>query len=275
MAVNKAQKFSPKVDERFKIGSVTEKIINQNYEWTGVDTVKVYSLDHSPLNDYNTGGSGDRYGEATEQGDQVQNMQLTQDKAFNITVDQRNVQETMQVRNANRIVTMNVDEVLIPYIDEYRITTLVTAGLANGGTDNTAPTSSNAWQLFLAGRKWLVNKKVPTTNRYCLATAEFINLLQQDTKFNLASDKAMEANINGFAGKAAGIAVIEVPEDYFPSGVSFVMTHPSVLCSPKTLASHITHKNPPGINGWKIEIREVFDAFVMNKKKDGIYVHKV
>lgn len=275
MSVNKAAKFSPKVDERFKIGSLTEKIINQNYEWDGVDTVKVYSLDLSPLNDYQTGGAGDRYGEATEQGDQVQPMTLTQDKAFNITVDQRNVQETMQVRNANRIQTMNIDEVLVPYIDEYRITTLVTAALANSATDNTAPTSSNAFQLFLNGRKWMVNHKVPVTKRFCLATADFINLLQLDSRFNLNSEKAQESNYNGFAGKVSGVTIIEVPEDYFASGVHFVMTHPSVLCSPKTLASHVTHKNPPGINGWKIEIREIFDAFVSEKKVDGVYVHKV
>lgn len=272
--INKASKYAPKVDERFKIGSVTGEILNNNYDWDGVGDVKVYSYPTSPLNDYNTGGNGDRYGEATEQQDDVQEMPVTQDKSFNITIDMRNFQETAKQKHANKIVTMNIDEVLIPYIDAYRISTLVTAAISFGGVDTTAPTTSNAYELFLKGRKWFVNKKVPTTKRFCLATADFINKLQLDARFNLGSEKAQESNYNGFAGKASGVTFLEIPEEYFPSGVHFVMTHPSIMCSPRTLSSHVTHKNPPGLNGWKIEIRDLFDAFVSDKKKSALYVLK-
>jgi hypothetical protein len=32
-------------------------------------------------------------------------------------------------------------------------------------------------------------------------------------------------------------------------------------------------ENPPGINGWLVEGRVVYDAFVLESKKNGIYVH--
>ena len=44
MAVNLAEKYDKKVVERFKLKSLTEAFINRDYDWTGVETVKVYSI---------------------------------------------------------------------------------------------------------------------------------------------------------------------------------------------------------------------------------------
>jgi hypothetical protein len=47
---------------------------------------------------------------------------------------------------------------------------------------------------------------------------------------------------------------------------------------PRATASHMMLRyepgaNPPGINGWLVEGRVVYDAFVLDSKKNGIYVH--
>ena len=42
MAVNLATKYSPKVDERFYAESQAQMGTNKEYDWEGVDTVKVY-----------------------------------------------------------------------------------------------------------------------------------------------------------------------------------------------------------------------------------------
>ena len=44
MAVNLAEKYSKKVDERFKLKSLTEGIVNHDYDWDGVQTIKIYSI---------------------------------------------------------------------------------------------------------------------------------------------------------------------------------------------------------------------------------------
>ena len=45
MAINLTAKASDRLSERFKLASCTEGIFSQKYDWTGVATVKVYTLD--------------------------------------------------------------------------------------------------------------------------------------------------------------------------------------------------------------------------------------
>ena len=51
MAINYADKYSAKIDERFKTGALTAPAINNDYDFTGVQTVKVYSIPTAGMND--------------------------------------------------------------------------------------------------------------------------------------------------------------------------------------------------------------------------------
>ena len=94
MAVNYAEKYSKKVDERFKLASLTQAAVNQDYDWEGVSTVHVYSIGTAPLNDYEMSGMK-RYGTADELGTSTQAMTLSQDKSFTFTIDRRNYTDQM------------------------------------------------------------------------------------------------------------------------------------------------------------------------------------
>lgn len=50
MAVNYASKYSQNVDERFSTGSLTNGIVNGEFDWIGVSTVNVYSIPTSAMN---------------------------------------------------------------------------------------------------------------------------------------------------------------------------------------------------------------------------------
>lgn len=89
MAQNLATKYSKKVDERFALQSLTEAAMNKDYDWDGVDTVKVYAVDTVPMGDYNRSGSS-RYGAANDLGTSVQTMQLKKDRAFTFVIDRGN-----------------------------------------------------------------------------------------------------------------------------------------------------------------------------------------
>ena len=39
MGINLATKYEKKVDERFKLGSLTEVGVNNDYNWTGVESI--------------------------------------------------------------------------------------------------------------------------------------------------------------------------------------------------------------------------------------------
>ena len=88
MAVNYAEKYSTNVDERFSQGARTGAAVNADYDWDGTSAIKVYSIDTSPLNDYQTTGTN-RYGTPDELGNHTQTMLLSQDKAFTFTIDRK------------------------------------------------------------------------------------------------------------------------------------------------------------------------------------------
>jgi hypothetical protein len=46
------------------------------------------------------------------------------------------------------------------------------------------------------------------------------------------------------------------------------------MVAPVKLQDFKIHVDPPGINGVLVEARTRHDAFVLNKKKDAIVVHK-
>ena len=52
MAQNYAEKYSSKVDERFKIASLTDAAINTDYDFVGVNAVNIYSIPTVALGNY-------------------------------------------------------------------------------------------------------------------------------------------------------------------------------------------------------------------------------
>ena len=50
MAINYAEKYSPLVDERFTVGPLTSGMVNDQYEWIGVETVNVFSSPTASMN---------------------------------------------------------------------------------------------------------------------------------------------------------------------------------------------------------------------------------
>lgn len=54
----------------------------------------------------------------------------------------------------------------------------------------------------------------------------------------------------------------------------FKMESLSSLTSPIKIASYDEHEHPQGIDGWLVEGRVYYDAFVLNNKKGAIYVSK-
>lgn len=147
MALNMAEKYSAKVDERFRMGALTTGLVNQNYDWLGVETVKVFSIPTVGLNDYSLVGTS-RYGTPSELGNEVQEMKITQDKSFTFTIDRKSHDDTMMTMEAGRALRRQIDEVVIPAVDEYRLAKIV-AGAEEGNTVTQAITRSNAYEEFL------------------------------------------------------------------------------------------------------------------------------
>lgn len=115
MAVNLAEKYSSVVDERFSLGTVTNIAFNRDYDFVGVRTVNVYSIETSPMNDYSRTGSN-RYGTPQELQDTTQELTLTQDRSFTFTIDRGNDIDQMNVKGVGRALRRQIDEVSLPRI---------------------------------------------------------------------------------------------------------------------------------------------------------------
>jgi N4-gp56 family major capsid protein len=274
MAVNLASKYSPQVDERFKLKSLTDAATHQDYDWDGVKTVNVYSIATSAMNDYARTGTG-RYGVAAELDDTVAVYTLAKDRSFTFTIDQGNKKDSMNVREAGKALARQHDEVVVPEIDMYRLTKWDAAAVANSGVPTaTNITASNAYVSFLQGNAYLDDNKVPQEGRISFVTPGYYNFLKQDPTFLKASDIGQKMLINGQVGEVDGVRIVKAPTSYFPAKTPFIIVHKSAMCAPKKLQDYKIHENPPGINGNLVEGRIYYDAFILDSRKKAVYAWK-
>jgi len=280
MPVNYAIKYAPYVDERFVLGSLTNSLVNQNFDWVGVQTVRVFSRDLAALNNYTATGTN-RYGTPAELGNAVQEMTLSQDKSMTWTIDRKTEQDTVGTMEAAATLAENVDNVIIPYIDTYRLGVIAGAAPAEGtvsGASHTvtsASTASNAYTNFLALQEVLDNDKAPVGGRVAVVTPGFYNLLKLDQNFIRSADLSQRMLLNGQVGEVDGVPIIKVPTSYMPANTDLIITNPIAAPGPIKLQEFKIHDDAPGISGSLIEARVRFDCFVLNKKKDAIAVHKL
>lgn len=273
MAVNYAEKYANIIDEEMSKESLTDKATNRDFNFDGVNKVNVYSIPTVPLNDYDMTAETNRYGTPTELGNDVQTLELKQDKSFTFSIDRRNATDTVMAMSAAKALARQIKDVVTPTIDKYRIQKFTERAHADHVKQETL-TNETAYSAFLEGSMVLFDAKVPTAGRIAFVTPAFYKMIKLDKNFVSSGDKGQEIAINGAVGKIDNTTIIVAPTDYFVTGTNFIICHPMAMTSPIKLADYKQHENPQGINGWLVEGRIYFDAFVLDKKKKAIYVSK-
>lgn len=267
---NLATRYSNKVDERFTKQSQAMMALNNDYEFTGVETVKVYSIPVVPLKDYSRSGSN-RYGTPDDLQRNVQTMTVKKDRAFTFIIDKGDKLQSQMVMDSGRALSRQTNEVMIPEFDAYCFKTLADAATDAGNSDSTAPTKSNAYELFLKGMESLGDNNVPDQGRVAFCSYAFANLLKQDSAFMKYGNTSQEMLVKGVIGEVDGAKIVKVPSSRLPAGCAFILCHPLAATAPKQLEEFKTHDNPPGISGWLCEGRFIYDCFVLDEKVGGIY----
>ena len=272
MSINLAEKYSSQVDEVIRRGLLSTAGTNNDVEFSGAQTVKVYSLDTAPLNDYNANGGMNRYGSPVELEDSVQEMKMTQQKSFTFTIDRTFETDSPEgVRNAGKALQRQIEQVIIPEIDRYRFNKL--AGCA-GTKIYTGLTEKNAYKTFIEANTAITDEEFPVEGRVAFCANSFIDLLKKDAvHFTKATEIAQGMVIfKGMVGECDGVAVIAVPKRRLPAGVSFIITHPMCAPAPVKLQEYKIHRDPPGIAGCLVEGLLYHDIFIFDKKKKAVAV---
>ena len=246
--------------------------LNNDYKFTGEKTVKVYSIPIVPMGDYTRSGSS-RYGSPTDLARNLQSLTITKDRSFTFIIDKGDKIQSEMVSDAGKALSRQINEVVVPEFDTYVFKTLAAAAVANGNTDSTAITKSNAYEYFLKGMEHMGNKNVPDKGRVAFCSYRFANLMMQDPAFIKYSDRSQDMVIKGILGEVDGCKIVKVPSSHLPQGASFIITHSIAATGPKQLEEYKIHDNPPGISGWLVEGRFIYDCFVLNEKADAIYYH--
>jgi N4-gp56 family major capsid protein len=278
--VNLASKYSQKVDERFRLGSLTEAAVNRDYDWTGSHTLCIYSINTSQMNDYHyyTAYGSDlinsRYGNIAELENTKQDATVGQDRAFTFAIDKGNHQETQGAMKAEKALERQIEEVVIPEVDVYRLSVMSASAIANGQVKTEAITENNAYSSLLKAGEVFDDNKVPRMGRIAFVTSAFYTFLKLNDQFISASDIGQRMLIRGQVGEVDGTKIIMVPSIYMPANHAFILCHPLTTIAAEKLEEYKIHKNPVGINGFLVEGRVMYDTFISDNKKQGLYVHK-
>jgi hypothetical protein len=270
MAINLTSKYSPKVAERFVKKSLTTGVANNDYEFEGIKTLRVYSVDTVPLTDYNRSGTS-RYGTPSELGDTMQEFTMTQDRAFTYTIDKGIQKEQLNIKAANKSLKRQIDERAIPEMDKYRLE----VWCKNAGSQVSfanAVTKNNITEYIMDCTEKLDEAYAPETGRTMWITNAGYKLLKQNPDF-IGIDKLGEAAlVRGQVGEIDGMRVVKVPNSYLPDGVQWLITHKSAILAPAKLQDYKIHRDPPGVNGDLVEGRIMHDAFVIGAKANAVCI---
>lgn len=271
MAINYATKYAPKVAERFKKASITNRAAGHEYSFVGAKTVVVSSVDVVPLTDFNREAASNRFGAVANLGDTKQEMQMTQDKAFAFAIDAGDNSDQAIEKSAGRALRRQIDEVVIPTIDKYRLGkwasgagTNVKSGSADSLTKNTILPA-----IIKTGGE-MSNALVPEDGRTLYIPIRNYTLLVQADAIVQLEQPGKAAVIDGSVGTVDRNKVVPVPDGWFPEGVEFLIKYKGSTVDPVKLQNYHIRRDAQGFDGPVVEGRVYFDSFVLEAKKAGV-----
>ncbi len=273
MAIELATKFLPYTDELFSTESKKSLLTNQDFDWTGAHTIKVYKIGTSEMNDYSrnpvAGFTGSRYGTIKDLDATTEEMTLKNDRSFTFAIDTLDTDETAQQLEAASALARQQREVVIPEVDTY-VYGVMTAG---AGTKPAALKldETNIYTEILKATEALDSAEVPESGRVLVVTPAVYLMMKRSKDITMETDIGNDMRLKGVIGILDGANVLKIPASRLPENFGFMLAHPCACVAPTKLESYRIHQNPPGISGDLVEGRIVYDAFVLDNKVKAIY----
>lgn len=275
--INLTTVFQTYTDEQFSTESKKALLTNQDFNWTGAHTVKVYKISTSAMTDYGRTGPASsnwsRYGAVSSLDATTEEFTLTKDRSFTFAIDKLDQDETAQQLAAASALARQQREVVIPEVDKYVYGVMTT----NAGTKPAAVelTSTNIYEEILKGTQALDDAEVPESGRVLVVTPATYLLMKQCKDITMETDIGNDMRLKGIIGMLDGMAVQKIPAARLAEDFGFMIAHPCATVAPTKLEDYKVHQDPPGISGSLVEGRICYDAFVLDNKKNAIYYQAV
>lgn len=272
MGIELAEKFSEQVEELFVAESRMAELTNTEYNFAGAHYVHIYKISTAPMNDYDrngTSGKRSRYGDALDLEATTQEFIMQKDRSFTFVIDRMDADETNLALVAGEALARQIREVVIPEVDKYTYGVMCAgAGIKPKAIELT---SENIYEEIIKGMECLDNAEVPEEDRVLLVTPATYHLMKLCKDIVMETAIGSDMRIKGVIANLDGCKVIKAPANRLPKGFGFLIAHPQATVAPTKLASYMTHMDPPGYSGTLVEGRIVYDACVLDNKKNGIY----
>ena len=274
MAIELVTKYLPYVDELFKAESKKSLLTNDDFDWTGANTIKVYKIGTSEMNDYDragtgSGATGSRYGNVSNLDATTQTMLVRKDRSFTFVIDKLDSDETGSTLEPASALARQLGEVTVPEVDSY-----VYGKMCEDAGTKPEPvtlTADNIYTEIVKATTALDDAEVHETGRVLLVVPTVYQIMKQSKEIVLNTNVGEDMRLKGVISNLDGMNVIKVSSSRVPKDFGSMVAHPCATVAPTKLADYKTHDNPPGISGYLIEGRIAYDAHVLDNKKKAIY----
>ena len=291
-SISLVTKFLPVLDEVYKRESVTSVLdtANSRVEFIGANIIKLFTIELDGLGNYNrnTGYVGGDITAAWEQ------YQLTQDRGRSFMLDVMDNDETLGMTLAG-LLSEFLRVYVVPEIDSYRFAKYAgTTGILTA-TAADITSSSDVVGFIDEADKAMSNNEVPHDGRILFVSEDVYKRLKgQITRFI----ENGEGNVNRTIEVFDDMRVIRVPANRFNTAITlkdgttsgqtaggytvggypinFMIVHPSAVAQ---VVKHVVPRlfSPEQnqiADAWKYDYRIYHDAFVLQNKVKGIYLHR-
>ena len=271
MTVAIANKYSSKMDLAFAQGSYTDKFVNRDYDFDGVQTINVVTPTTVATSNYDRTSTGDRFGGNAELQDTVATYQLANDKCFKIAIDRGNYLQGGLAKKAGQVLRAEMDEQVIPEIDADRIATAAAAATTNGQAVSYTLGSGNAYEAVLEASAKLDEAKAPMNDRVIFVTPAFYNKIKGDITTGVYATGYNDKLVpRGFVGELDGMAVVKVPSTYFPANTLAVLWQKKAVLGARQIHKTDIIENSENVDGAVLRGRFIYDTFVLAAKKKAV-----
>lgn len=270
MAINLASKYSDKIMTKFRAESYTLGAASDDYDFAGVKSITIYTPKTVDLTDYTRSGMS-RFGTVTEMEDEIQELTMTQDKSFSISIDKGNNEDQLNIKKAGKMMNLQIKEKVTPLIDKYNLKTWA-KGAGKVVVLGSAVSKSNIVGSISEAMTALDNAEVPESGRTLWIGASYFNLVRLSDEFSKVEKIFGKALEKGTMGTIFEATVKKVPDKFLPAEVAFLVTYKDSILAPAKIKTARILTEVAGLDGSLLEGRNYFDAFVKGAKCDGVYV---
>lgn len=271
MSINLATKYSDKIAQKHTHESFLAGKAKAPYDFIGVKSIRIYTLLSQPLNDYDRNNANNRYGALSELQDSYQEISMTQDKSFRIAIDKGNNNEQMMVKEAGRVMKMQLREQVVPTGDK-RALNQWAWGAGKCLEYGAAVSKSNIIGTLLDIETKFMDAFTPLDDRYVVVKNEHVKLIKTSDEFQYVDGVRENFILKGVVGKVGTLNIIAMPAAWFPTNVEHIAFHSRAVGFPFKIRDTRIVTDSEAVNGAVLLGRFNYDAFVVGGACDDVIV---